>query len=192
MIEVKIAAKESGDYLISEDVHTGIIVQMIHIGTQTSPVYGVSDKMIIVYEISDDLITKGDDAGKPKQTSQYVNLVMGSEKKPSNLREVILAVEGRSMTKEELEDYNIMTMIGKHVQVNITHDKKGEVTKARITQHGVSKLHKSMERPAPFAELKALYLPVFDKTVFDSLPEWIKKQVNMNDVPVSLKPAVDF
>ena len=199
MVSLTIAAKEGGDYLISEGTHTGILVQMVHLGIKLNHKYPdkngnpvPDNKMILVFETPDEVMESGETAGKPKQISQFINLSLGSEKKPSNMRVIMQAVEGRSFSNEEAAKFDVFKMLGKSVQLNVVHEVKGDKTSHRITQHGISPLHKSIKRESPVAEMLALYLPQYDHEVFKKLPEWIQKMINKDEIPSHLKPVEDF
>lgn len=202
---VKIEATKGAYEIADTGQQIARIIEIIHIGKQESKGFEkkdkkgnmvpvVNDQFIFVYELSDDLIKSGEFAGQPKTINQFINSSTGTK---SNLRVVMQAALGKTLTDEEASDVNIFSLLDKPVQLNIDHDTKKqkngeEKTNARITKYGVTALHKSMHAPKRHYELRKLYLPKFNAAVFLTLPEWQQKLVNMNDVPVELRPKKDF
>jgi len=188
----------TGEFEIAaQGAQTATIVWMIHLGLKKNEQYGTEDQTLLMfYELPDDVMMKGESAGKPKMINHFVKIKTGksSAGAPSTLRGIINAAEKHNLTDEEVAAYKIYDLVGKSVQLNIVHQKskKRDGMEAKITTNGVSALHKSIVVPAPVTPLKKLYLPKFNQEVFNGLPEWVKKFVNLDEVPVELRAKVDF
>jgi len=174
--------------LVSAGAHIGIVHMVVDQGliTYANPKYKnkSSHRVLIGFEIADDLLEKGNYAGQPKVLSKSYPFGTDAKKSPYR-RELLAALEGRELTTEEVVNYPINEAIGKAVQIFVTHDKnEKDPTKVYSNIAGVSPLMKGIKVPDLVTEPLVLDLDNFDPEVFKKLPKWIREtKINLDGIP---------
>lgn len=188
----KVKVKQSfSKQLAKDEPQIGRIYQVIDLGMQSGGQYKDSRKVLITFELPDDLISDGDNKGKPLSISQEFTLSMH---KKSGLRtKLINVIEGKELSDKEAENYDLTDLLGKTTLLNILHKaspKDPSVKYARIA--GYSRVPKGMTIGSAINEPIILSLEDFDSEVFNKLPDWLKNKINKNDIPVEKLSSSDF
>lgn len=183
-------AKKYVKELISDDTHLARIYGVIEQGVQET---GYKDdqgnpkkvkKVMILYEISDDLVKNGDKAGMPKVKNQSFSY--GATDR-SHFRTILLkAVEGRLLTEAETKSYPVASLIGKPLKIDIIHEKSPkDPTIIYDNIAGLSRIGKSDVVPGLVHEPVLLDLDDFDVEEYKKVPKWMKDKgmINLDSVP---------
>lgn len=154
--------------------HIGRCVGMIDIGTQQGEYLGKTTyarKIVLRFELPNELISEGDFAGKPFVVSKFYTASL-SEK--ANLRKDLEAWRGKPFTADELRGFDAQNLLDKPCMVNVTHTEKG---KAKVS--GITPVPKGLPVPGRVNDL--LYLSLesdeFDPKVFDGLSDYWKDEI---------------
>lgn len=164
--------------------HTARCVGMIDLGTQQGEYQGKTTharKIVLRWELPNELISEGEWAGKPFVVSQFYTASL-SEK--ANLRKLLESWRGKPFTPDELMGFDSKNLLDKPCMVNITHTEK---KKAKVTS--VAQMPKGMQVPGRVNDLlyfslepddfkPAIYeaLPKFYKEMIEKSPEWAELQ----------------
>lgn len=160
--------------------HVAICYRFIDLGTQMVEWKGTRKtqrKVLITWELPNELMTEGELAGKPFTIGQRYTWSM-SEK--SNLRHDLEAWRGKAFTNDDFAGpnrFNIKNIIGKSCMVNIVHSDKDGTTYANIA--GVTPVPKGMTIPAAINDpvYFALDPPFFDASVLEKLSDKLKETI---------------
>lgn len=154
--------------------HVARCVGIIDLGTQEGEYQGKTTharKVVIRWELPNELISEGDFAGRPFVVSKFYTASL-SEK--ANLRKDLASWRGRDFTPEELSGFDSKNILDKPCMVNVIHNEKG---KAKVA--GVSPVPKGMQVPGRVNDL--LYFSLeeseFKPEIFEGLSEFYKEQI---------------
>jgi hypothetical protein len=121
-----LTAKENsgpGIVPIPEGVYVATCYAVIDLGTHTSPVYGNERRKVLLQweipEVRGDFERDGKKVNLPRAISQCYTLSL-SEK--ANLRSDLEAWRGRKFTAEELNGFDLKTILGAACQLQIVHE----------------------------------------------------------------------
>ncbi len=191
-----VESKSVDRQLAKAESQRAIIVELVDLGIQKGdprypdPKTGLpktNHKVMITYELLDDVMESGDHKGEPLLRSH--SYTMGLYEK-SDLTKVITAARGRPVEKDEKVDI-MKTLLGKPIMVQIMHYTRPNGDKGEKIA-GVSAPHKTLKFEDPFNTPKVFRLDEFDQTVYDSLQDWKKKLIDLNQVPEHLRPKSEF
>lgn len=169
--------------------HIGRCVGMIDIGTQQGEYLGKTTharKIVVRFELPNELISEGDFAGKPFVVSKFYTASL-SEK--ANLRKDLVSWRGREFTEEELRGFDAKNILDKPCMVNVTHTEKG---KAKVS--GITPIPKGMTAPPRATDV--LYFSLepdeFKAPTFEALSDYwkdlIKKSPEYDELNGNGKP----
>jgi hypothetical protein len=154
--------------------HIGRCIGIIDIGTQQGEYQGKTTharKIVVRFELPNELISEGDFAGKPFTVSKFYTASL-SEK--ANLRKDLVSWRGREFTEEELRGFDSKNILDKPCMVNVTHNDKG---KAKVS--GLTPIPKGMQVPGRVNDI--LYFSLepdeFDVGKFETLSDYYKEQI---------------
>lgn len=154
--------------------HVARCIKLIDLGTQFGEYQGKptsARKVVVSWELPNELMTEGDYAGKPFIVSKFYTASL-SEK--ANLRKDLVNWRGRDFTEQELMGFDSKNILGKPCMVQITTNDKG---KNKVT--GVMALMKGTECPPQIN--KAVYFSLerseFDARVMESLSDFYKGEI---------------
>jgi hypothetical protein len=173
------------------DTQIGVIQQLIDLGIQTSP-YGDKHKVMITFELPDDLIEEGDNKGKPLVISKEYPVSLGEAKsgRKADLRLLIEAAEGRPLSKEEVSKFDLENILGKGVYLTIMHKpKKSNPSEMSAVIASAIKTPKSVTIPKLINKAIVFTLSNPDKEVFGQLHDWIKKKINLTGIELDAGSA---
>ena len=123
--------------------HSARCISIIDIGTQRSTYEGevqIKHQFIVRWELSNELMTSGESAGKPFTVSKFYTASLHEK---AALRKDLSAWRGRDFTAEELKGFDLQTILGKPCMLAVGLSEKG---KAKVTS--VMGLPKGMQVPA--------------------------------------------
>jgi len=171
------AKKSGGDYTPAPaGTHLAICYGVIDLGTQEEVFEGKqkkSEKVRIVWELPNE--TTAD--GKPMSIGTFYTVSLHEKAK---LRKHLEAWRGKPFTEEELKGFKLTNIIGKACMLVVVH-------KPRANGDGVSDSVMSVSipmkgLPVPAMTNKPLIFDIenFDKVVYDSLPDFLKKMVALS------------
>lgn len=167
-------AKESGGNFTPapEGTHLARCFAVIALGTQKSEMYADACKVMLCWELPGERITF-DGKEAPMTISKEYTLSIG---KKANLRRDLESWRGRAFTKEELEGFEVSSVLQTPCLLSITHktSAKGNTYAAIQT---VSKPPKGMDCPKLHHEAVIYEVESGKNDVFEKLPEWIRKKI---------------
>ena len=154
--------------------HVARCVGMIDIGTHQSEYQGKTTyarKIVVRFELPNELMSEGDYAGKPFLVSKYYTASL-SEK--ANLRKDLESWRGRPFTVEELNGFDSKNILDKPCMVNVVHTEK---KKAKVAS--IAPVPKGLEIPPRINDI--LYLSLqpdeFKRDVFEGLSDYWKGEI---------------
>lgn len=154
--------------------HVARCIRLIDLGTQTSEYQGQvnhKSQVLVSWELCHELYDYEDEnkqrVQKPFLVSAFYTNSLGEK---ANLRKDLISWRGRDFTKEELEKFDLQTILGAPCIVSVVLNDKG---KAKV--EGVLKLTKGTEAPNCVNKPYAFWLDEFNKDVFDNLSKGIKE-----------------
>lgn len=152
--------------------HVARCFRLIDLGTQHSEYQGkplARNQVLISWELPGELM----EDGKPFAVSKFYTNSL-SEK--SNLRPHLEAWRGKQFTKDELESFDLMTILGKPCMVTVTlSDKNKAVVKA------VSGLPKGFQCPTQVNPSSSFWIEEWSDVGFAAIPEGIQKIIKESD-----------
>jgi hypothetical protein len=153
--------------------HVARCIRLIDLGTQTNEYQGQvnhKSQVLVSWELCHELYEYEDEnkqrVSKPFLVSAFYTNSLGEK---ANLRKDLISWRGRDFSKDELEKFDLQSILGAPCIVSVVLNEKG---KAKV--EGVLKLTKGTEAPAAVNKPYAFWLDEFDKNVFDALSDGIK------------------
>lgn len=164
-----------------EGSHMAVCFRVLDLGTQRWEYQGepqIGRKVLIGWELhgeADDGTPLNTDEGQPLAVSKTYTLSLGRK---ANLRADLESWRGRSFTEQELSGFDISALLGQPCMITIKHTKKADKTYANVAS--VSKFPAALKNSKPSAENKLQLFDVSspDREIYESLPDWIKKQID--------------
>lgn len=158
---------------IDEGSHQAIITQLIDKGHQREKDYNTGEPIIVhkvhvCFELPHEL----DSAGKRRQISQTYTLSTGRK---ANLRKLLNAAFGKTLTDEEIGTLDPSQILGKNVSVQVEqYEKKAGGKGSKVV--GASALVRGMTPISP--EGKLIEYDIDSGPPPDGLPDWLVKSIN--------------
>jgi len=174
--DMPIMAKEKGgDFkLLSAGTHIAICNIVADMGLQPSG-YGPKHKVYFRFETPDELTEFERDGKKQMGPMSIGTYFTVSLSKKASLREFLESWRGRQFSKEELNGFDLMNVLGVACQINVVHETADNGnTYANIK--AIMPLPKGMQKPAPANPLMK-YSPDEPKD-YERLPEWLRKKID--------------
>lgn len=156
--------------------HVARCYAVVDLGMQTRTWNNVESEKRIV-RISWELCNELMEDGRPFSVSQNYTLSLGEK---SNLRKDLQSWRGRDFSEQELEGFDLFTVLSAPAMVNIVHKQSGDRTYANVGS--VSPIPKGLEAPPLQNAILKFSLDEYDESVFDSLPDWLQKKINTRGV----------
>ena len=163
--------KGGGDFEITpEGVYTGRCYKMIDLGTQTTTgQYGTKEQHKVM--VSWELIGKDDpkmEDGRPFSVTQWYTVSLHEKAK---LRADLEAWRGRKFTPEELEGFDLATVLNAYCMIQVVHDQTGKYANVQ------SIMAYKGEKPKPVNPNVVFDIDNPDMTVFDALSDNMKGKI---------------
>lgn len=153
--------------------HVARCIRLIDLGTQTSEYQGQvnhKSQVLISWELCHELYEYEDENKQKVQKPFLVSaFYTNSLSEKANLRRDLISWRGRDFTKEELEKFDLQSILGAPCIVSVVINDKG---KAKV--EGVLKLTKGTEAPDCVNKPYAFWLDEFERGKFDELSDGIK------------------
>ncbi len=197
---VSIVAKDSGggDFTpCPAGTHFAICNMVVDLGYQTINFEGketTQRKVFLRWELPDELM----DGGQPFVIGRNYTLSLSSK---ATLRKVLESWRGKPFSKEELEGFDIVNLLGKCCQLQVIHDDKGDKTYANVAAvMGLGKADQARAKEIKAANPLVVYsVESPDTKVFETLPKWIKEKImaavpapNAKSKPAAVAAGADF
>ena len=148
--------------------HLGICYRIIDLGLQpASPKFPNSfaqDKIILSFELPNEKM----EDGRPFVTSIIITNFLGEKAK---LRTWLVAWRGRDFTKEELDRFDLQSILGKPCMVSIVEKDN------KVIIGSIAAVPKGMSVPALTNPQQAFWIDAWDQAVFDSLSEKVQAMI---------------
>ena len=165
--------------LLPEGNHDAIVYQLVELGTQPNN-YGPDKRVLSIgWELPGLPPFEADDGTKkPKCYWQRYNLPdEGKGLHPkSNLRKMLVKWRSRDFTPEEMEGFELKTILGKPCIIRIEHEVSDTTGKLYQKLMSVRKWPKDKEVPKLQNELQFFSFQD-DMDVPSNLPEWMRKAI---------------
>jgi hypothetical protein len=157
---------------VPQGTHAAVCYLVADIGMQPTT-YGPKHKVVIGFEIPDQIIEykdkDGNDVKKPMIINNFYTASLSSK---AILTGDLEGWRGRAFTSEELQGFNLFNVLGKPCVITVVHNVVGDKTYANIKS--VGQVMKGMEVAPATRQLK--YSPD-EPQQYDDLPEWIQKKI---------------
>ena len=161
---------------IPEGVHIGRCYSVVDLGTHYSERWDKSKQEVsITFELPGELITldrDGVESEEPRVIGQRFTASLGDK---ANLRKFIESWRGKKFTAEELQGFDLATVIGAPAQLSIVHSTKGDKTYANTDS--IMPLPKGMSCTDQFNPSISYDLEVNGQNFPEGMPEWQQKIV---------------
>lgn len=161
---------------IEEGTHVAVCYMLVDLGMQYSEQYKTkSRKVLIGWEIPDETIELEDGPHPRTLSKQYT----ASLNESANLRQDLAAWRGRDFTGEELEAFDLRSIVGKTCLINVVHKQNNGKTYANI--QSIMALPKGMPK-AKISDKAMVYDIDHDPPeAVDLLPKWIQDRVKKSE-----------
>jgi len=149
-------------------------VSMIHIGTNTEEFKGEDkqmNKVRLFFELPDELMVfKEENGEQPRVMSEEFTL---SLHKKSNLRKFLESWRGKGFTDAEMEDFDLVKLLGAPGMLTVVHDESGKY--ANVSS--VAKVMKGMKCPKQINPTFSFGYEPFEPELLEQIPEWIADKI---------------
>lgn len=174
---------------VPSGTHVARVVWLINIGWQKGTYKGEpknQPKVILGWELPNELVKEGDSAGKPMITTKFYTNSLGDM---ANLRKDIVNWRGKDLSQMEINGgFSLTSLMGKACQITIVHkEKQGGGVYANVT--AITQLMKGIEAPERVHDELMYSVEAHDQAAFDKLPDWIQKKCNRPGQTESENPA---
>lgn len=154
--------------------------QMVNLGTQEESFEGAANKpkkkVRLSFELPEEFIEYTDKEGvhqkKVRTASKEFALSMHEK---ASLRKFLAAWRGGDFTPEEAKKFDVTKLLGVPCLLTIESNAKGYPD-----IKGAARLMKNQASPAPVNQVKALTFDEWDHSLFESLPEYVRKKIELS------------
>ncbi len=166
--------------LVPEGTYIARIYSLIELGSQetmfTDEVTGepiVQHKINLTFEIPEEMR----DFGKGQQPMVISKEYTLSFNEKANLRKLADAIEGRAIPEDEAVNYDILSLVGKAVQIQVVHktSKAGNTRAEIINAVG---LPKGMKPTPQVNSTQILTFEGWNSALYSSLPDFLKEKIS--------------
>lgn len=177
-MSLKVSGEGSGDFeLTPEGLYMARCYKLIDLGTQTiTNNYGTKEKkqIIIGWELLDD--PKMED-GKPFSVQR---IYTASLAETSNLRPDLEKWRNRKFTEEELESFDLKSILGSYCQIQVAHSDDGKYANVQsivVAKFSKDENGKVIGKPAPVNKDVSFDIDEPNMEVFESLTDYLKNKI---------------
>lgn len=188
---IKASAKGGKDFEpVPQGVHLAICVNVIDLGwqPQTGKYPKPKRQVYFKFEIPDVQVSwskDGEDKTGPATIGRKFGLSLSDK---SHLKPFLVSWRGKPFTSDELEAFDVTSVIGKICQLSVVHE-EGEVDGrkkifARISgafplvKEQKEALAKNPARSKPSTDLLVYSPEAHDQDIYDALPEWMQEAID--------------
>lgn len=152
--------------------YMGICIGVIDVGSQYNQHYKKYEhKVLLMFEIPGETVDV-DGETKPRWLS---NEYTASLSERAKLYQHLVSWRSRDFTDEELDDFDIESMLGQPCMLTVIVKETDNGTYNNITN--ITAMPKGVPVPTTEQELLAYDIDNRDETVFEKLPEWIRNKI---------------
>jgi hypothetical protein len=144
----------------------------ISLGTQHSERFADSFKVMLMFELPEEMIETPDGA-KPMVVSKEYTLTLSPK---SNLGAHLNSWRGRAFTPDELKGFEVSNVVGAPCQITIMH-KKSEAGNIRADIAAITGIPKGLKVPDQWHKSIKYEIEHGKSEVFTALPEWVQKKI---------------
>lgn len=160
-----------------EGTHRAVCYRVVDLGTQTSDWQGEKKhqhKVLISWELPDELMAEGEHAGKPFTIHKRYTL---SGHENSNMRKDLESWRGKKFQDSDFgpSGFQIQSVIGAPCMLQVLHNTNNGNTYANVDS--IMQLPKGMDKPEPINAGLYFSLDDFDQAIFDGLSNGVKKAI---------------
>ena len=142
--------------------------------------FGTKQQVYLRFEVPDERWKYEKDGEQREGPGVIGNFYTASMSKKANLRKILEGWRSKAFDEQAAATFDIASVLGKPCMISVSESTSDGTTYSNIAS--ISPLPKGV--PAPKAELPLLLYHEGDKSMFDKLPEWIRKKIE-NAVPES-------
>lgn len=180
---------DNGKFLAPAGAHVALCNMVVYLGIQpgSGKFPDPKQQVLIGWELPYEIVEWEKDGKQfkgPRTISKTYTATMG---KKANLRKDLESWRGQAFGDGEAGSFDISKVLGIGCMLNVIHTAGSERTYANVA--GVSGLPKGT--PKPGFSTKPLYYGEDDKTLYDELPEWVRKKIDGQIVPEAKPPVVE-
>lgn len=173
MSPINFATKGSDFKRLKPGTHIGVCDIVAVVGLQET-FFGTKEQVYIRFEVPDERWKYIDKEGVDREGPGVIgNFYTASMSKKANLRKLLEGWRSKQFSEQEAKTFDIASILGKPCMLSVQESTSGENTYSNIAS--ISPLPKGVS--APKAELPLLLYHEGDKSMFDKLPEWIRKKI---------------
>lgn len=189
-----LTAKKGASYPpIEAGTHHAVCFGVIDLGTQESEWQGVEKEVhqiLIMWELPSltyEMVKDGQTIILTKTISRTYTLSLGEKAK---LRADLISWRGMPFTEEELEEFDVFTVLGANCLLQIIHTKKGDKVYGNISS--IAKLMKGMTPLKPTRELVRYSMEEDGCLVPANVPEWVAIKIKLSaEYKAEMQPSMD-
>lgn len=162
--------------------------QIIQLGTVEQDYNGEIKKthlIRITWELPTELRVFDESKGEqPFTIGQKYTLSMHEK---ALLRKTIAEWRGQQFSPQELQNFDITSMLGKPCMLNIIHKPSKDGQKVYANVGAITPMPRGIDCPPPINTPKVLSFDNFDWEFFNSLPDFIKEMIQSSDEFLAMK-----
>lgn len=178
-----LVAETSGDYeLAPVGVYRAVCSRLLNMGVQETN-YGDKHQIHLAFEIDENMAD-----GRPFLMMQNYTVSLNSK---SRLRKDLEAWRGRAFTGEELQGFDLKTVLGKPLQISVVHSEDGKYANIGA----MMPLGRGQQALTPSGDLLYINSLPEDNASFELLSERMKDRVSLGldrmkqgQAPLSVHP----
>lgn len=170
-------------FLVPAGTHIALCNMVVDLGLQPSHPNARFQKnqyqAFIGFELPNEHIEYQKDGKTHRRTADIGKFFTVSMHEKANLRKALESWRGRKFTDEEASKFDIGSIVGKGCQINVIH-----ATKDGNVRHSIDVIlgwPKGLVMPG-FSQRPIYYAPD-DRSMYEDLPEWLKKKVDAQIKP---------
>jgi len=176
-LNIKDFSKGNGIQPIPAGTYNAVCIAIADLGSNQTSWQGKDrtvDQFVIIFEIPDETIEINGEI-LPRNVSKIYTKSFGEK---ANLRKDLVAWRGREFTEAELNDFDLIKLIGVPCTLSISHRERNGKTYADISS--ISKAMKHNKHKAS----RRIYFDLQDKKTWGAiqdLPDWVVTRINQSN-----------
>lgn len=164
------ATDAGGTFVLAPSgTHVATCYQVIDLGVQPGGQYAPKHKVLIGWELTEELM----DDGRPFVVSKRYTVSLNEK---ANLRADLESWRGRRFTDDELKGFDLKAVLGKPCMVTVTHD-TSPAGKTYANVRSVAAMPKGMKAPPAVNALVNYDLDAPDRAIYERFPQWLKDTI---------------
>jgi hypothetical protein len=161
--------------ILADGIYPAILYSLVQIGTVEGYQGKMQNKIRVTFELPTEVRTFD---GKDKPMAMGKNMTFSMAPK-AGLRKIAESINGKGMTDDEADEFDVEALVGKGLILNIK-SKEGENGIFNYID-GFTPLMKGQKLGKPFNEPTVLFFETWDETVFGKLPQFMQEMIKTSD-----------